>query len=74
MEIALEGRRRLGHQFVELNKIRLPLWIEIEKAPKLRQQKSRASPRFRRVFGRSPTIATVFRVRLRWASIKIKAV
>ena len=33
MEIALEGRRRLGHQFVELNKIGLPLWIEIEIGP-----------------------------------------
>jgi hypothetical protein len=30
MEIALEDWRRLGHQFVELNKIRLPHWIEIE--------------------------------------------
>jgi hypothetical protein len=30
MEIALEDRRCLGHQFVELNKIWLPLRIEIE--------------------------------------------
>jgi hypothetical protein len=33
MEIALEGRRRLGHQFVELDKIGLPLRIEIEIGP-----------------------------------------
>ncbi len=44
---------------------RLPRGIGMERlrdAPDVsgRQRKSRASSRFRRVFGRSPTIATVF--------------